>query len=201
MTEEFSTVDITRLTPKEKILEMVGESARPSEMCETMPGYIHEKETQAIADKLNVDVAELKEHFLREVRAYNTTLHKPKHETNERHAGLKPTDVVEKRPHGKCVFHDKSKEGHRCMLGDAMPLHCRIAHEKHGEKLHAWYLLNHAVKADDPHSVREWAIYLKTHPTIPGGKLHELVPDREKLNDILNMQPQGGESHGKNDRN
>lgn len=202
MKKEFSTVDITRLTPKEKILELVGESARPSEMCEQVPGYIHEDETKGIAAKLNVDVDELKEHFLREIRAYNTTLYKPKHETNEKHAGLKPTDIVEKRPHGKCIFHDKSKEGHTCMLGDAMPFHCRIATtSNHGEKIHAWYLLNHAVNADDSQSVREWATYLKTHPTIPGGELKELVPDAETLNNILTMHTNGGESHGKNDRN
>ncbi|MFW6230922.1 MAG: hypothetical protein ACOC32_02765 [Nanoarchaeota archaeon] len=201
MADDFSTLDITRLTPREKILEAVGESVRPGDMCESAPGYIHEGEVEAIAEKLGVSLDELKENFLRQVRAYNTTLHKPKHEANERRVGHKPTDPVHKMPHGKCVFLDKEAKGHKCMLGEAMPFHCRIATDaKHSEKLHAWYLLNHAVKADDPHSVREWAIYLKTHPTIPGGELHELVPDEDARNNILNMH-NGGESHGKDDRN
>ena len=185
MKEDFSTLDITRLTSVEKIKEMVRESARPSDMCETLPGFIHDDEVSQIAQKLGISLEQLKNNFLREVRAYNTKLHRPKHEAVESRFGSHPTSTIHKVPYGKCVFLDKNESGHKCMLDDAMPLHCKIATDgKVSEKLHSWYLLNHAVKSDDPHSIREWAIYLKTHPTIPGGELHELVtPD--KLKDIL----------------
>ncbi len=184
MKKDFSTVDITKLTPKEKIFELVKEGARPGDMCETLPGYIHEKELEDISAQLGLTVKELKENFLREVRAYNTTLHRPKHEAVERRLGFKPTDTIHQLPYGKCIFLDKAtKPGeHKCMLGGSKPLHCKIASDgAHSEKLHAWYLLNHAVNPNDKLSLREWAIYLKTHPTIPGGELHELIDDPSKL--------------------
>ncbi len=187
MKKDFSTVDITKLTPKHKILELVKESARPGDMCETLPGYIHEKEIDEIANQLGVSVKELKDNFLREVRAYNTVLHRPKHEAVERRLGFKPTDIIHQMPYGKCIFLDGAKPGeHKCMLGDSKPLHCKIASNgAFSEKLHAWYLLNHAVKTGDKFSLREWAIYLKTHPSIPGGELHELIDNPQKLNAIF----------------
>lgn len=187
MKKEFSTIDITRLTSKEKIFELVGDGARPSDMCETLPGFIHESEFENISGKLGVSIEELKKNFLREISAYNKKLHKPKHEAIEKRLGFKPTSTFHELPYGKCVFLNRDKPNkHECMLGDAMPMHCKIASESnHSEKLHAWYLLNHAVDADDPNSLREWAIYLKTHATIPGGELHELVPDSSKLKSIL----------------
>ncbi len=205
MEERFSTIDVTRLTSKEKVLELVGSGSRPGDMCKVLPGFIAEHELPKIAEKLGVSHDELRTNFLREVYAYNTRLHKPKHEANERRLGFKPTDTIHQMPYGKCVFLDGEKTGeHKCMLGDAQPLHCRISTEKsHGQKLHSWYLLTHAVNPDDPKSLREWAIYPKTHPTIPGGELHELVPNKEKLDSILkdDVHTNGGESNGKNDRN
>lgn len=48
-------------------------------------------------------------------------------------------------------------------------------------------MLNHQVNVNDPESIRQYAIYLKTHTTIPGGELEELVPDKERLRKILDF--------------
>ena len=58
-----------------------------------------------------------------------------------------------------------------------------------------WFDLNYFMDAEDPQSIREWAIRLNLKPTIPGGNLHELVPDQEKLKKILHyheLKPEGG---------
>ena len=123
MKQDFSTVDITKHTPKTRIKSIVKESARPGKMCEMAPGYIHPDEHEAIANELGVSKEQLIEHFLREVKAYNSTLHKPKHHPNERHTGMKRTDAVAKMPYGPCIFLDKSKEENVCSLGKAMPFH------------------------------------------------------------------------------
>ena len=54
--------------------------------------------------------------------------------------------------------------------------------------LEQWFTLNHFVNVDDPESIRQWAVYLKTHDTIQGGSLEELVPDKKLLKKILNYE-------------
>ena len=56
---------------------------------------------------------------------------------------------------------------------------------KFGEQLSIWFVLNHLLDPHDPEAIRQWASYLKTHPTIPGGELHQLVSDKQKLHKIL----------------
>jgi len=41
------------------------------------------------------------------------------------------------------------------------------------------------VNTSDPNSIREWAAHLSVHPTLPGGELENLVPDKERLKSIL----------------
>ncbi len=190
MKEGFPTVDITRLTHQEKVLAMVGQGARPGAPCESSPGYVKEEEAEAIAARLGVSLEKAKEAFLREVRAYNKKLYKPKHEPKEIRLGDRRTGARHIAPYGRCVFLDKEQpDKHACMLGESMPLHCKVsAQGEHSHKLHVWYLLNHVVDAEDPRSLREWAIYLKTHPTIPGGRLEDLVPDADRLRRILEAE-------------
>ncbi len=185
--EHFSTIDITWLTPEEKIFQMVGESERPGKMCEETQGFIHEKELPEIAQHLGITEEELKKHFLREVYAYGKKLHKPKHEPKLRHADVTRTSTVHKMPYGQCVFLDKTSEGHKCLLEKVKPLHCKLATQKPGsEKLHSWYMLRHGLDVNNPEAIRHWAVYLQSHQTVPGGHLHELVSDKEKLAKILN---------------
>ena len=89
-------------------------------------------------------------------------------------------------PYGECVFHDK-KQG--CTIHEVKPLHCKVGScNDHGEAIHLWFTINYFVNKNDPESVRQWATYLKTHPTIPGGELEDLVPDKEMLSKILSYE-------------
>ncbi len=88
------------------------------------------------------------------------------------------------KPYGPCVFFDDG-----CKIHTVKPLECRIGNcSEYGEELSIWFMLNYQVNVSDPESVRQYAIYLKTRPTIPGGKLEELVPDKEKLGKILDFR-------------
>lgn len=185
MKDEFTTIDVTRLTPKEKILEMVGQSARPGKICNNSPGFIHEGELEDIATEMDISIGRLKETLLRPVQMYGKTLHKPKHEVNMRRVGDKLIGTEYEMPYGPCVFLDSNSDGHKCRIENAKPLHCKLAKEGAADKFHAWYVLNHAIDAENPTAIRQWAVHLRTHPTIPGGELHDLVPDRKKLADIL----------------
>lgn len=50
-------------------------------------------------------------------------------------------------------------------------------------------MLNYLVNKDDPESIRQYSTYLKSGgKTIEGGKLEELVPDKEKLKKILSFE-------------
>jgi len=102
---------------------------------------------------------------------FNTEIHKAK-------------TIKDDKPYGHCTFFDKN-EG--CTIHKVKPLHCRVGNgcNEHGEKLAIWFALNYLVKKEDPQSIREWAIYLKTNPTIPGGSLADLVPDKERLGKML----------------
>lgn len=182
--KDFFSVDITRMTPLERVLEVVRRPQRPGKACMMSSGFIHEDELSTIAKVLNVSEEQLKENLLEKRYAYNKHVHKPK---------LIKHKKKEHLPYGKCVFLEESsggeEAGHKCRLGKEMPLHCRLStSDKHGFKLHLWYMLNYIIDPEDPDAVRQWAIYLKSHPTIPGGELRELVPEEEKLRKMLNLE-------------
>jgi len=90
------------------------------------------------------------------------------------------------KPYGRCILLDETG----CSVHEIKPKYCRLLStvSRHGQQLAVWFALNYFVNPDDPESIRQWAQYTKTHPTIPGGKLHELVQDRERLQRILNYE-------------
>lgn len=116
---------------------------------------------------------EVKEKYLEEKELFNTKLLKPK---------LKTTN----KPYGECIF----LENKRCKIHKVKPLQCKVGNcNKYGEKLSIWFMLNYLVNKDDPESIRQYGAYLKSGgKIIPGGKLEELVPDKERLKEILNFE-------------
>ncbi len=178
--DEFETLDITKLTSKDRIMKIVKSPQRPGKACEMTSGLIHEDELPHLAKELDLSIEQLKENLLDVHNYYNKNMHKPK---------LDKHPEKEHLPYGKCVFLHKSDDSHNCRFGDKKPLHCKLSTDKkHGHKIHNWYLLNHVVDIEDPESIRQWASYLKSHPTIPGGKLNDLVPNKEKLEQILKYE-------------
>lgn len=189
MKEEFSTIDITRLTPAEKLLAVVGKSARPGNMCELKPGFILNHELESIANHLSISKNQLTENMLQSFHAYGKKIHKPKHSPKIKKTGPKITDAFHEMPYGDCIFLDKDSGEHRCRIEDVKPLHCKLATESAvSEKIHSWFILNHFVDSNDPHSLREWGNYLKTHRAVPGGELHELVKDKNKLAKVFDKK-------------
>lgn len=116
---------------------------------------------------------EVKERYLEEKELFNTKLLRPK---------LKTTN----KPYGECIF----LENKRCKIHKVKPLQCKVGNcNKYGEKLGIWFMLNYLVNKDDPESIRQYGAYLKSGgKTILGSKLEELVPDKEKLKEILNFE-------------
>lgn len=122
---------------------------------------------------LGVKEEEVKEKYLEEKELFNTRLLRPKLKTND-------------KPYGKCVFlYDK-----KCKIHEVKPLQCKVGNcNEYGEELSIWFMLNYLINKDDPESIRQYAAYLKSGgKTIAGGKLEELVPDKEKLKKILNFE-------------
>lgn len=139
--------------------------------CSYGSGALAGNDLQWISNFLNITGKKLKQDYLEEVERFNTKR-------------LRPKMIREKgKTHGRCIFLENSL----CSIHPVKPTECRIGTcGPEGEKLSIWFTLNYFVDENDPESVRQWAVYLKTHPSIPGGELEELVPDKDRLRRMLN---------------
>lgn len=172
MAKELPNVEISIKTPLKDILKLAGDCQKCGHCCKYSSGYLVEDDAKKIAKFLEISEKELKEKFLEEGEKYNTKLFRPKL-------------IKKNKPYGECVFHDE-KQG--CTIHEVKPLHCEVGNcEEHGEAIHLWFTLNYFVNKTDPESIRQWAAYLKTHHTITGGQLEDLIPDKKLLNKILNF--------------
>jgi len=99
--------------------------------------------------------------------------------------GFKLKSKKTDKPYGPCLFLEETK----CLIHKVKPLHCKIGNcNVHGEHISHWFTLNYYVNPEDPESIRQWAAFLKTHDTIPGGELEDLIPDKRRLQDILSYK-------------
>jgi Fe-S-cluster containining protein len=173
MAQELHKLIISAKTPVEDVLKLAKDCNKCGHCCQYSSGYLAKGEEEKIAKFLEISKEELKEKFLEEGEKFNTKLMRPK--------------IIKKdKPYGECVFFDK-KEG--CTIQSVKPLHCKIGNcNEHGEALHLWFTINHFVNKTDPESIRQWATYLKTHPTLPGGHLEDLVPDKKLLKKMLTYE-------------
>ena len=171
MAKELPKISISTKTPLKDILKLAGDCKKCGHCCKYGSGYLVENDTKKIANFLGISEKKLKKEFLEENEKFNTKLLRPK------------TIKKEYKPYGECIFFDKNQG---CSIHEVKPLHCRIGNcDEHGEALHIWFTINYFVNKTDPESIRQWAVYLKTHPTIPGGRLEELVPDKKILKKML----------------
>jgi len=143
--------------------------------CRHGSGALEDKDIPKIAKLLGVTEEELKKEFLEEIEKFNTKKYRPK--------------ILRKdKPYGKCIFYDE-KIG--CKVHAAKPLECKASMgcKDYGEQISIWFMLNYFVDANDAESVRQYASYLKSGgKTLGGGKLEEIVPDKEKLRKILSFE-------------
>ncbi|MBU0707001.1 hypothetical protein KKG41_01380, partial [Patescibacteria group bacterium] len=100
----------------------------------------------------------------------------------------RPKILRKGKPYGKCVFFDKEVG---CRVHEVKPLECKVTMgcKDYGEQLSLWFMLNHFVNENEPESVRQFAIYLKSGgKTLLGAELEDLIPDKEKLKKILSFE-------------
>jgi len=167
---------IEKNTPLKDVLKLASpcQCNACSHGCKFGSGSLAGDDSKKIAGFLEISEEILKKGFLEEVELFNKKLLRPKliRENN--------------KPYGQCVFYDNEKG---CTIHEVKPLECKTSMQckDYGEELSIWFMVNHAVDANDPESIRQFAQYIKTGgKTIPGASLEELVPDREKLKKILN---------------
>lgn len=162
---------IAKNTNLKKALELGKSCKKCGHCCSHGSGALADDDLKKIAKFLKTTEKELKKTCLDEVERFNTKR-------------LRPIIIKKGKPYGRCIFLDEN-EG--CKINSVKPLECKVGNcSEHGEQLSLWFMLNYFVNADDPESVRQYAAYLKTGgKMLKGGKLEEIVPDKEKLNKIL----------------
>ena len=161
---------ITRKTRLNQIIELSGECRKCGKCCSLGSGYLIDADIPRIAKFLGINEEELKEKYLEKVNMYGKD-------------NLRPKTKDKGKGYGECIF----LENNLCKIHEAKPLNCRIGTCRPiGKEISVWFALNHFIDADNPQSIRDWKIYLDCGgKNIPGGKLEELVPDKEKLKRIL----------------
>jgi len=167
---------IHKNTPLKEVLKLAAPCRCDScnHGCRYGSGSLAGNDAKNIAKFLNIPEEELKKGFLEEVELFNKKV-------------LRPKLIRENgKPHGQCVFYDDEKG---CTIHEVKPLECRtsIGCRDYGEELSVWFMVNHLVNPEDPESIRQYAQYIKSGgKLIPGASLKEMVPDGEKLSEILN---------------
>ena len=164
---------IIKKTPLDEILKLGHSCRQCAHCCSHGSGFLDGEDLKNIAGFLGIREEEVKEKYLEEKELFNTKKLRPKLITNG-------------KPYGRCIFLDDNK----CKIHEVKPLQCRVGNcNENSEGLSIWFMLNYLVDKDDPESIRQYAAYLKSGgKTIPGGKLEEFVPDKEKLKKILSFE-------------
>lgn len=169
---------IHKNTPLKEVLKLAApcQCSACSHGCKFGSGSLAGDDAKHIAKFLGISEDNLKKGFLEEVELFNKKL-------------LRPKLIREKTKHyGRCVFFDDEKG---CTIHEVKPLECKtsIQCRDYGEDLSVWFMVNHAVDANDAESIRQYAQYIKSRgKVIPGAELENLVPDKEKLRKILNYE-------------
>jgi len=172
---EVAWQEVTRQTAKKTMIKLAPpcRCRACSTGCNYGGGILEDADIQKIAEFLKISVDSLKSNFIDEIEKFNTKRWRTKFNDDG-------------KGYGKCAFF----KDNQCAIHQVKPLQCRIATgcKPHGQDASIWFHLNYFVNENDPESIRQWAQYLKTHPTIPGGKLEELVPDKDRLDKILSYE-------------
>lgn len=144
--------------------------------CSFGSGFLVDEDIAPLAKFLGISEEELKKNQLETVEKFHTTRWRPK---------LLRKDGM---PYGPCIFLDENK---RCKVHPVKPLQCRIYSRPSGQgvELNSYFMIKYFVNVDDPQSVREYAQYLQNGgATIDGAELETLVPDKKRLQKILNYE-------------
>jgi Fe-S-cluster containining protein len=162
-------MEITKDTKKEDILKLGSDCRKCGNCCRYESGFLAEDDLEKIAAFLSVTPEEVKERYMSEVERFGKKL-------------LRPRTIKKDKPFGECIFLKETI----CSIHDVKPLMCRIGScIKEGPILMEWFLLNYVIDAYDQNSIRAWAARLKSHPTIKGGTVNELIPEEDIRKKLL----------------
>ncbi len=172
--ENIASLSLSKDTPEEVIAKIGKECTRCNYCCTVDSGILFDDDVTAIADWMHMPRDEFIKEYLEQHERFNTKCWKLKQIREE------------KKPYGRCIL--LNEKG--CSVHEVKPKYCKLLStvSKHGQQLSIWFALNHFVNPQDPESIRQWAQYLQTHPTLPGGRLQDLVPDREELRKIMDYK-------------
>ena len=168
---------ITKKTPLKEVLKLTHpcKCEACNNGCKYGSGFLVEKDIPKLANHLKISEDVLKKDFLEELEKFNIKKFRPK--------------ILRKdKQYGKCIFFNDEIG---CRVHEAKPLECKISMgcKDYGEQLSLWFMLNYFVNENDPESIRQFSIYLKSGgKTLPAAELKDLVPDMEKLKKILSFQ-------------
>ncbi len=173
--EDIKSLSITKETSDEIVEELGKECTGCGHCCTIDSGILFEEDVTRIADFLQIPRDDFITTYLEEHERFHTKCWKLKQ--------IKQPA----RPYGRCIL---LTNDNKCAVHEVKPRYCKLLStaSRHGQQLAVWFALNHFVNPNDPESIRQWATYLKTHPTIPGGELGDLVPDKETLRKILSYE-------------
>jgi Fe-S-cluster containining protein len=163
---------LKRKTPLREVLKLGTVCRQRNHCCRFGSGFLVGEDLKNIAAFLKKDEKQVITEYLEEKELFNTKRLRPK--------------LTSDKPYGECIFFN----GKGCSIHEVKPLQCRVGNcSEHGEALSKWFMLNYLVNPKDPESIRQYASYLASGgKTIPGGKLNELVMDKEKLREILTFK-------------
>jgi len=172
--DNIASVTISKETPEDIIAHYGKECTRCNYCCTVDSGILFEDDVTRIADWMRLPRDAFIEQFLDEHERFNTKCWKLKQIREDN------------KPYGRCIL--LNEKG--CSVHEVKPLYCKLLStvSKHGQQLAVWFALHYFVNPDDPESIRQWAQYTKTHPTIPGGRVTDLVQNKERLQRILNYE-------------
>lgn len=169
---------ITKNTKQSEVIELGKPCSRccTSEVvcCKFGSGMVLAEEVEGLSKGFGISADEFKQSYLDEIERFNTKLFQFK-------------TIKDSKPYGPCIF---LGQDFKCKIHDFKPLHCRVGNcgNEHGEQLSLWFMTNKLVNQDDPESIRQYAIYLKTHPTLEGAQLSDFIKDEKRLKDILEFK-------------
>ncbi|PIN76644.1 hypothetical protein COV22_00095 [Candidatus Woesearchaeota archaeon CG10_big_fil_rev_8_21_14_0_10_47_5] len=165
-------------TPRE-VIEGIGRACnRCGHCCRYGSGVLIDDGLPRIAAFLRLTEEELKSRYLEEIEKFNTTLFRPRLIRNR--------EGKHELPYGRCIFWSE-KGG--CTIHPVKPLQCRIVNcSIHGHDILKWFDLRFFVNPQDPESIRQYAVYLEFNDPLPGGRIEELIKDRERLERILSYE-------------
>ncbi|MBU0980725.1 MAG: YkgJ family cysteine cluster protein [Nanoarchaeota archaeon] len=162
---------ISKDTKREKALEIAKECEACGHCCKHASGILIEDEKKALARHFRLSEEEFESKYLEDTERFNTKIKRFRQIRSKQ------------RPHGQCIM--LAPTG-KCTIHKVKPLYCRITNcNDAGEQLTVWFALNYFININDAESIRQWAQYLKSHSTIPGGELDSLVPHKQKLDMML----------------